>query len=211
MDKGSLEVLLGQGLSVARIAERFGKDPSTVSYWMEKYGLEANNRAKHAAKGGIAREVLEPLVEAGMTIAEIAAEVDRGKATVRHWLGRYGLRTKNARGRRPAEAMAREGCRAPIPAADVRAPWRDGARPGGPWAIPLQAVPRRSRGAAPSQGEGDARGGSRRVLRRLRIRPLPDGACIPPSRPEREAAGETLFAKSCQRETVSEKLLAKSG
>jgi hypothetical protein len=42
-----------------------------------------------------------------MTIAEIAAEVDRGKATVRHWLGRHGLRTKNARGRRPAEVMAR--------------------------------------------------------------------------------------------------------
>jgi hypothetical protein len=41
-----------------------------------------------------------------MTIAEIAADVERSKATVRHWLGRYGLRTKNARGRRSAETIA---------------------------------------------------------------------------------------------------------
>ncbi len=56
-----------------------------------KYGLEAVNREKHAAKGGIDRERLEELVEAGMSIAEIAAEVERSKATVRHWLRRYGL------------------------------------------------------------------------------------------------------------------------
>jgi hypothetical protein len=41
MEKESLELLLGQGLSVEKIAKRFGKDPSTVSYWMGKYGLEA--------------------------------------------------------------------------------------------------------------------------------------------------------------------------
>jgi transposase-like protein len=100
MDKESLEVLLGQGLSVARIAERFGKDPSTVSYWMEKYGPKANNREKHSAKGGIAREILEPLVEAGMTIAQIAEAVGLSAGTVRHWLRQYDLRTQNAAGRR---------------------------------------------------------------------------------------------------------------
>jgi transposase len=104
MDKQSLELLLVQGLSVERIAKRFGKDPSTVSYWMKKYGLESPYRGKHAAKGGIERERLEALVEAGMTIAEIAAEVGRGKGTVRHWLRVYGLRTQNARGRRSAAA-----------------------------------------------------------------------------------------------------------
>lgn len=103
MDKGSLQLLLDQGLSVERIAKRFGKDPSTVSYWMKKYGLVSPYREKHAAKGGIERAELEALVEAGMTIAEIAADVGLGKATVRHWLRRYGLRTQNARGRRPAE------------------------------------------------------------------------------------------------------------
>jgi transposase-like protein len=72
MDRDSLTALLTQGLSVEKIAARFGKHPSTVSYWMAKYGLEAPNRAKHAAKGGIERGRLEELVGDGMTIAEIA-------------------------------------------------------------------------------------------------------------------------------------------
>lgn len=75
MDKESLECLLGQGLSVERIAKRFGKSASTVSYWMQKYGLVSPYRDKHAARGGIERGHLEGLVEAGLTIAEIAAEV----------------------------------------------------------------------------------------------------------------------------------------
>jgi transposase len=69
---------------------------------MMKYGLVSPYKEKHAAKGGLDRERLEALIEMGMTIAEIAAEVGRSKATVRHWLRRYGLRTKNRRGtRRP--------------------------------------------------------------------------------------------------------------
>jgi transposase len=96
MDRGSLELLLGQGLSIEKIAERFGKHPSTVSYWLAKHGLKAVNREKHAARGGIERERLEALVEAGMTIAQIARECGVSNATVRHWLGRHGLRTRNA-------------------------------------------------------------------------------------------------------------------
>lgn len=103
MEKESLVELLDRGLSLEEIGRRFGRHPSTVSYWMNKYGLEAVNREKHAAKGGIPRERLETLVDARMSIAEIAAEVGRGKATVRHWLGRYGLRTK---GNERAQAAA---------------------------------------------------------------------------------------------------------
>jgi transposase-like protein len=103
VDKESLALLLADGVSVEKIAKQFGKDPSTVSYWMKKYGLAAPNRAKHAAKGGIERDLLEPLVEAGMTIAEIAEAVRRSKGTVRHWMRKYGLRTKNASGRESAE------------------------------------------------------------------------------------------------------------
>jgi transposase len=99
MDKQSLELLLGQGMSIERIAKRFGKDPSTVSYWVKKHDLSSPYSGKHAAKGGIKRERLEELVEAGMTIAEIAAEVGRSKGTVRHWLGRYRLTTRHGRGR----------------------------------------------------------------------------------------------------------------
>ena len=86
MDKQSLERLLGQGESVERIAARFGKDPSTISYWMKKYGLTSPYAEKHAVEGGIERERLEGLVEAGLSIAEIATAVGRSKATVRHWL-----------------------------------------------------------------------------------------------------------------------------
>lgn len=107
MDKQSLELLLGQGLSIERIAKRFGKDSSTVSYWMKKHGLVSSHREKHAAKGGIEEEWLAGLVEMGMTIAEIAEAVALSKATVRHWLRKYGLRTKNGVGtRRPGVASA---------------------------------------------------------------------------------------------------------
>lgn len=103
MEKAVLVALLERGVSVEEIGMRFGKDPSTISYWMQKHGLEAPNREKYSAKGGLERGRLEVLVEAGMTIAEIAAEVGLSKGTVRHWLRRFGLRTKNARGRRPSE------------------------------------------------------------------------------------------------------------
>jgi transposase len=100
VEKESLELLLGRGLSVDRIGKLFGKHPSTVSYWMKRYGLAANQRAKHSSKGGIERRRLETLVEGGMTIAEIATEVGLSKTTVRQWLARYGLRTRNKVGPR---------------------------------------------------------------------------------------------------------------
>lgn len=99
MDEQSLESLLAQGMSVERIAKRFGKDPSTISYWMKKYGLVSPYREKHAAKGGIGREELESLVEGGLSTGEISAAVGRSKSTVRHWLRRYGLRTRGTNSR----------------------------------------------------------------------------------------------------------------
>ena len=107
MDKQSLERLLGQGISIERIAKRFGRDPSTVGYWARKHALSSAHAEKHAAKGGIERERLQELVERGMTIAEISEEVARSKTTVRHWLRRYGMKTKNGVGtRRPGAAEA---------------------------------------------------------------------------------------------------------
>ena len=92
MDKDALHVL-AQGVSVEQIGRRFGRHPSTVSYWMRKHGLQAPNRAKHAGKGGLDRDELAELVKRGMTIREIAGELDRSTATVRHWLRRYGMTT----------------------------------------------------------------------------------------------------------------------
>jgi transposase len=119
MDRTSLEQLLGQGLSLAEIGRRFDLHESTVGDWVEKHGLRAVYRDKCAARGGLAREELEPLVERGATIAEIADAVGRSKATVRHWLGRYGLRTHGSAG-----ARSRDGVRAARAAGLARATLR---------------------------------------------------------------------------------------
>src|ERR1700677_4121674 len=103
MDRTSLEEMLGRGLSLAEIGKRFDLHESTVSYWLKQHGLEAANRDKHAARGGIPRDELEALVDGGLSIAQIAAAVGRSKPTVRHWLMRYGLKTHGGLGRRPAE------------------------------------------------------------------------------------------------------------
>jgi transposase len=107
VDREILERLLGEGLSLEQIGKHFGRHPSTISYWIEKYGLAAVNRDKHLGKGGIERAPLEVMVEAGMTIAEIADELKVSKATVRYWLRRYGMRTRNRRGpRTPNDSSA---------------------------------------------------------------------------------------------------------
>jgi transposase len=107
MDRGSLEQLLGEGLSLAEIGRRVGRHEATVAYWAKKYGLSAAHRTRHSGRGGIGRERLETLVESGRSIAQIAEEVALSKATVRHWLTRYGLKTHGALGRRVrAEASA---------------------------------------------------------------------------------------------------------
>ncbi len=104
MDRASLEEFLSQGLSLAEIGKRFGKHEATVAYWMDKHGLQAVNRQKHAARGGLDRAELEVLVGQGASIAQIAKAVGRSKATVRHWLREYDLKTQRAESREKAGA-----------------------------------------------------------------------------------------------------------
>jgi transposase len=107
MDRGYLERRLAEGTSLAEIGRELGRHESTVAYWLEAYGLRAVNAGRHAARGGLERGVLERLVGRGLSIAQIAAEVGRSKATVRHWLRRYGLKTWSPSGsRRRAESAA---------------------------------------------------------------------------------------------------------
>ncbi len=56
-------------------------------------------RPREASRGS----GLEQFVADGMTIAEIATAVGLSKTTVRHWLGRYDLRTRNKVGPRLGE------------------------------------------------------------------------------------------------------------
>lgn len=104
MNKDRLTAYLAQGLSLIQIGTLENRDPSTVGYWVEKYGLEANGRAKYAPRGGLARDQLVPLVESGATLQEMAGALDRSIGTVRYWLDKHGLKVRNGRGRRPCIA-----------------------------------------------------------------------------------------------------------
>jgi transposase len=100
MDRVALETMLREGLSLAEIGRRVGRHESTVSYWLERFGLKASQAERHAAKGGLTRLQLEPLVDAGLTIAEIGTRLGRSQSTIRHWLKRHNLQTHSRRGRR---------------------------------------------------------------------------------------------------------------
>jgi transposase len=93
MDADWLASRLAQGLSIEAIAREAGRSPSTVGYWVNKHGLTSTHAAKHAARGGIERDRLQALVEDGRSIRDIAAELGVSAATVRYWLGKYGLKT----------------------------------------------------------------------------------------------------------------------
>jgi transposase len=108
MDKERLSLWVSEGLSLEQIGRLVDRHPSTVAYWLEKHGLQAVNRDKHATRGGITKEDLEPLVEANMSIGQIAERVGRSKGTVRHWLMRYGLKTRGFAGR-PSNAAKQAG------------------------------------------------------------------------------------------------------
>jgi transposase len=102
MDRTDLEQMLGEGLSLAEIGRRFGRHEATVSYWLKRHGLEAVGRHRHVAKGALDRGGISALVESGLSIAQIAERTGRSKATIRHWLRRYGLKTRGAAGARRA-------------------------------------------------------------------------------------------------------------
>jgi transposase len=102
LDRRELEAMLAEGCSLEEIGRRAGRHPSTVSYWLRKHGLTPAHRDRHANVGGLDRSLLADLVARGLSIRQIAREVDRGPATVRYWLSRHGLKTRSWKAR-PAE------------------------------------------------------------------------------------------------------------
>jgi hypothetical protein len=95
------------GESIEAIAREVGKHPSTVAYWANKHGLRSRHAARHASRGPLARSDLQRLIDEGMGVRQIAQALDRSTATVRHWLGRYELKTA------AAERMRRDRSTAP--------------------------------------------------------------------------------------------------
>jgi transposase-like protein len=109
MDRAWLTDQLAAGRSIESIAREVGRHPSTVAYWVNKHGLVSVHAARHAPRGGIPREQLEPLVAEGYTVERLAAHFRVGGTTVRHWLKRHGLTTARtvepAPADRPAEIL----------------------------------------------------------------------------------------------------------
>ncbi len=114
MERRELEDMLAEGWSLERIGRHVGKHPETVSYWLKKYGLRPVNREKHAARGALSAAELEEAVDRGLSIAQLAEEFSRSKATIRHWLAKYGLRTRNRVGRAKHEPIDAVGFGAPV-------------------------------------------------------------------------------------------------
>lgn len=92
MEKEFLEDWLAEGLSLEAIGKRGGKHESTVSYWLKKHGLVAAQAERHRAKGAPPKYELERLLRLGMSLREVAKEMDRSLATIRHWMGKYELK-----------------------------------------------------------------------------------------------------------------------
>ncbi len=95
-----METELGAGRSMESLAREAGCDPSTIAHWAQQHGVSSTHASRHAARGGLSRELLAALVAEDLSIAEIAARVDRGASTVRHWLRYHGLETTAAARRR---------------------------------------------------------------------------------------------------------------
>jgi transposase len=97
------------GLSLEQIGRRFGRDASTVGYWVRKHGLQAANAGRHSPRGGIERGVLEALIEEGLSISGIAERLGVHRSTVCYWLGKHDLRTAQAQRRKHGQLAKAAG------------------------------------------------------------------------------------------------------
>ncbi len=72
MERRWLEEQLAAGHSLKRIGRLAGKNQSTVSYWLRKYGLRAVHWERCAPKGAVPEDALRELIAAGLPIARVA-------------------------------------------------------------------------------------------------------------------------------------------
>jgi 5-methylcytosine-specific restriction endonuclease McrA len=84
-------------MSLKAIGDESGLHLTTVAYWCRKHGICAANSERFAPKGRLKREQLEALVNDGLSLREIAEQLDRSVSTIVKWMARYGLKTHRAR------------------------------------------------------------------------------------------------------------------
>jgi hypothetical protein len=159
---------------------RSGATRARSHYWVNKHGLVSTFAAKHAGRGGIPRERLEELVEAGYTVQQMARELRRGSTTVRYWLRKHGLSTGPSSSHTAWGPSAR-GHQA-LSNTRVHRARADLAR----HAVSLPPLPGRGGFSATSPRQADPRPRGRRRVPDLRLRPLSGSPSVPPCRPERE-------------------------
>ncbi len=109
MDRDSLERFLTLGLSLEQIGARLNRHPSTVGYWVAKYGLTAAHQQRHMARGGLERERLEAMVRDGASHRALADAFEVSTATIRYWLKQFGLQTDGSRRRRETRSARQAG------------------------------------------------------------------------------------------------------
>jgi transposase len=109
MERELLARWLEEGLSLQEIGRRVGKDASTVGWWVRKHGLRSPHASRHAPRGGLDREWLADRIRGGASIRSIAAAAGVSPTTVRHWLRRYSLQTKQSERIRQGRLARAEG------------------------------------------------------------------------------------------------------
>lgn len=91
MDKRLLARCLADGMSLPEIGRLVGRPPGTVGYWVKRHGLVANGATRFRPGKGIRRTALEPLVNEGLTLGQIAAKLEVSIKTVHYWIRKHGL------------------------------------------------------------------------------------------------------------------------
>jgi hypothetical protein len=107
MSKEELEGYLAEGVSLEQIGKRLGRTPSTISDNLKKHGLNPVNHQRHRRRGPIPEDELRELHGEGASLKEMAEAFDRGIATVRYWIEKYGLGPTAGGRRRKAVEGAR--------------------------------------------------------------------------------------------------------
>jgi len=111
MDREALRAWLDDGLSLEQIGAIVGRHPSTIAYWLKKFALVANGRSKYAPRGGVSRDELARLVDAGETLDTIATELGVSVPTIRYWIVRHDLPRPHVQRRQAIERALDEGRR----------------------------------------------------------------------------------------------------
>jgi transposase-like protein/5-methylcytosine-specific restriction endonuclease McrA len=131
MDRAWLAERLGAGASYEAIARELGCSASKVSYWAGKHGLASRHTTRHAAREPLDEERLRQLIAAGLSVRAIARTMDRSPTTIRHWLGRVGLRTRSTVRIAEGAAAHAVGATEPILTCPTHGPTRHVGRTGG--------------------------------------------------------------------------------